>query len=644
MHNLEPGAVASMDGGPPRNPELIAFLERLLEIQCALVWAVVGVVYLSGGAGRRPGLAARYASSGSPSEDVRAFFDPAVSQRVAVLAAELCGQRVEATRAGQGGPAGRVESLALASSEELYGAGGSVRVVASPLVAEGVTQGACVLGWGRGATPGAEESLTRLALTNARFEAFLWRQQAFGEGLQKARLREAMELLDVALQGVDAASMGSLLCHEVARRFGCTRVSLGLVRGEDLRLASVSGADRIDRRSAGAVALEEAMEECARQDVEVMIPPAAEGRDDPGQQRVTRAHEAVLRPAGRGSMLSLPLRVEGDLVGVLTLERDVPEAFAPESAALLRLVGEFAGPMLWTRRLADRGLLAVARDRALELGRVLVGPRYTAWKLLGLGVALVVALVSLIPIPARVTGEVEVVPRVSRLIVPPFSGYLSAVHAKPGDLVEEGALLAEMDARDIEQQLAQARAQREQLQFQRDEAQSQNEQAKQRVFQAQVDEAGARIGLLESQLGRTRVRSPIAGVVGRGDLEQLVGARVDPSQSMFEVVGEERRVVVRVRERDVHRVERGQVGSFTIRASPGREWTIGVERLTPMPEVVRGENVYPVECVLSPGQETAALLPGVTGLGEIREGRSTTLMARFLRPLADEVRLRWWWW
>src|SRR5690606_14811347 len=98
--------------------------------------------------------------------------------------------------------------------------------------------------------------------TAARFEAFLWHQQAMGEAHAKARLRETLELLDAAQQGGDAETMGSLFCHELARRFGCTRVSVGLVRGSGLRLTAVSGADELDRRSAAAVALEAAMEEC----------------------------------------------------------------------------------------------------------------------------------------------------------------------------------------------------------------------------------------------------------------------------------------------------------------------------------------------------------------------------------------------
>src|SRR5690606_36997622 len=113
------------------------------------------------------------------------------------------------------------------------------------------------------------------------------------EAQQKAKLRETLELLDTSLQGQSAEAMGSLMAHELMRRFGCLRVSIGLIRRGRVRIAAVSGADELDRRGAAVEALEAAMEECADQDVEIMYPPPLAAENDPGERRVTRAHEAL---------------------------------------------------------------------------------------------------------------------------------------------------------------------------------------------------------------------------------------------------------------------------------------------------------------------------------------------------------------
>ncbi len=634
----ESGGIAPFEApsGAP-DPALAAFLDSLLEIQCALVGAVAGAIYLSGAKGRAPGLVARRITPGSTREDERALGDAGLVSRIERLAAELCRERLELS---SGAPHGRVENAPGVGA--LYATEPAHRLIASPLVAEGVTQGASVLivSRVRGAPP--EDALTRLALTNARFEAFLWRTQALGEAEQKTRLKETLELLDASQQGSDCGSMGALVCHELQRRFGCTRVSIGLVKGHDLRLVAVSGADALDRRSAAGVALEGVMEECADQDAEVIFPPPESG-ESPAERRVTRAHAEFSAKLGPCAMLSLPLRVEGDLVGALVLERPPGEGFPPGAVSLLRLAGEFLGPALWTRRLADRGVIEVARDRALDLGRAIVGPRHTALKLVGLVLAVALALAGLVPLPASIKAEVEVRAAVARTIVPPFVGHLASVRVRPGDKVTAGQELAEMDARDIDKQLAQARFQREQARVQRDQAQSDGEQGKARVFDAQIKEADATIQLLESQRDRMVIRAPIDGVVGRGELDQLVGARVDPTQGLFEIVGPGRVVVAQVQERDVHRVAVAQTGEFALRATPGRTRTLSVARINPVAEVVRGENVYLVECALGQDAPGDALLPGMSGTARIREGRSTTLLARLLGPVVDEARLRIWW-
>jgi multidrug resistance efflux pump len=41
---------------------------------------------------------------------------------------------------------------------------------------------------------------------------------------------------------------------------------------------------------------------------------------------------------------------------------------------------------------------------------------------------------------------------------------------------------------------------------------------------------------LERRVGELAVKSPVDGVVGRGDLEQFIRARVEPNQPLFEII------------------------------------------------------------------------------------------------------------
>lgn len=639
----------SPSGSPPElSRDMEKFLVGLLEIQCELVSGTLGVVYLASERGVT--FAGHYASPSVARVDRSAqeAMSGAFLPRIERLAA-----RAVQTRSG-----GLLEPATLGGGPALYGEQTTHRLAAVPLLFDGVSRGASVIIVADRARAGPrlsdEDLLTRLALTSARFDAFLWRLQATSEAEQRAKLREAVELLDLAQQGENAGTMASLMCHELARRFACTRVSIGLIERDWLRLAAVSGSDNVDRKGAVAEAIEAAMEECADQDTEIVYPPPTELEHEPSQRRVTRAHADLDRKFGPIALLSLPLRVEGDLVGVILLERDAKDPFPIQAAGLLRLVAEFIGPAVWTRRLADRGILAVTRDRALEFGSMLVGPKYTAAKLLGAAVVLAVLLAITVPVHDNARADAEVRAAVSRTIVPPFVGYLASANVKPGDRVSEGQVIATMDARDLEKQIAQATAHAAALAVQRDEASGQGDLGKQRITSAQLEETEAQLASLRDRLAQTTIVSPLAGTIGRGELDPLVGARVEPTQALYEVITDQRVVVVAIRERDVHRVRarfdeavaknEHLDGTLTPKARPGESLPLRATRLQPMAEVVRGENVYLLECELV-GVETEqqrSLLPGVTGIARMHTGWTTTAV-RVLRPLVDELRLKWWW-
>jgi len=616
--------------------ELHRFLVQLLELQAQLVGALAGVIYLSGSETRQAGLAARWpADDASGAESLAQVFQPSALRRLEQIGQSTC--RVASERGP--GEAASVERIDLSASG-LYGSHPTHAVIATPLVAAGRVEGASVLVLGPQSGVSHEEALERVALTTARLDAFLWKQQAFGEASQKAMLRETLELLDASQQGSDAKTMGSLMCHELQRRFGCTRVSIGLISGPaaGLRLAAISGSESIDRRGPAAEALESAMEECALQDIELLYPP--EEGDAPETARVLRAHEQLSQKFGPSAILSLPLRVEGDLVGVVVLEREAQDPFPPGAIPLLRLVAEYIGPALWTRRLADRGVLAVTRDRTRQLGAALVGPRYTGMKLLGLlGLALVLAA-SFVPIPDRVSAEAEVQASVSRTIVPPFTGFLDEVMVRPGDNVTRGDVLARMSTIELDARLDELLSRRVRLVTERDQAQTRGASAEVARLAASIREVDAQIDTVRARIADATIVSPIAGVVSRGDLEDFVGARVDPTQALIEVVGPERIVAIEVDERDIGGIERGQTGTLSSRARPGDRIPIEVTRINPLAEPVRGANVYMVEARI--GREVAWLRPGETGIARLDAG-STTAMSELLGPIIDELRLRLWW-
>jgi multidrug efflux pump subunit AcrA (membrane-fusion protein) len=625
--------------------DIAGFLAALVVEQCALVGALAGVIFLLAPEPPTPRRGAALARATPGLRSAPGQGEP-LTAGVMLRLEKLAAEAAPTAAAPAGAPvSGKIDQVSLprpeARASVLYEPDAVYPAVAWPMVVDGRAEFVGVMVLPKGSEAAAERALGVLALTSAKLEAFLWRREFAREAEAKLTLRESLELLDASQAAGSAESMAQVLCDEVKRRFGAARVSVGLARGDRVRVQAVSDADDIDREGPVAKAIESAMDECAWQDAEVAWPAPAELEQDAASRRVSRAHEELSRRHGPSSVSSLPLRVERDVVGVLTVERPPGDPMPAGGLVLLRLIGEVVGPSLWTRRLADRGFFAVARDRVMEVARVTVGPRYTAAKLVGAALLLALALLAGVPIPARVAAEGEVRAVESRTIVPPFAGYLSSVLVQPSDRVEAGQVLAELDTRELGAQVERTSAERAKLEVQRDVALAERDHSRAKALGADIAALDAQIRLHERMIEQAVVRSPIAGVVGRGDLRQFVGARVDPEQSLLEIVTDKRHVVLQVDERRIGRVRVGQEGWFASKAEPERAAPIRVTRVTPVSEVVRERNVFAVEAELTGQGPAGELRPGMSGVARLRDGWTTGL-SRLAGPLVDELRLRLW--
>jgi hypothetical protein len=605
-----------------------AFLAELLRWQCELVGATAGVVYLRPNRERQDGIASTWGPNGGA-----AMLADANLQRYQRLGARTVQQDetiVEEFDAGEG----------------LYTGAASHRVISCPLRSADMTHGAVIVLVSASLAPAAtRDAIVKLDLSSRRFEAFMWRQQCMVEAKAKVQLRETLELLDAAQQGVNAETMGQLFCNELERRFGCTRVSIGLVKGQAIKMVSVGNTDDLKKYSAVAESLEGVMEECADQDVEILYPqPLQEdGTIDPGERRVTYAHSQHSEKFGPVALASLPLRVSNDLVGVVVMEREQADPFPPGALPLLRLVAEYIGPAMWTRRLADRNVLAVSRDRFYELGEKLVGPRHTTLKLVVAAILLVFLLMVVVPVPNRVVADGTLKAMAARQIPAPYSALLDEVRVKPGDVVAAGQVLGKLDTLELEHERSKALAQLAGLERQRDKALAEGKLADAKMAQERINEANAMIAIFDDRLQRSTLTAPIDGVVTQGDLEEYINAPVEPSQVLFEVMDlSNLRVLIEVDERDIHRVKVGDEGRFTPAGSPGRRVPFEVTALVPAAEPREAKNIYRLEAVLENPEDIQYLRPGMAGTARINDGYSNTF-GILTRRAADAIRMRLWW-
>lgn len=247
------------------------------------------------------------------------------------------------------------------------------------------------------------------------------------------------------------------------------------------------------------------------------------------------------------------------------------------------------------------------------------------------------------------TGTVQPVRTVQ--VGPDVSGRVVSVHADFNDVVEVGQLLVEIDPLPFRARQAEARARvaaaratlrqaraslaeaaRTRERFEHlsgtgaiaerdlDAARSAVEQGEAAVMsaQAQVALAQASLDSTATDLERTIVRSPVAGVVLERRVEpgQAVAAQFQPPV-LFVIAEDLDRMELHlaIDEADIGRVEPGQRATFTVDAHPDHPFEASVREVRNAPTTVQGVVTY--EAVLDVDNAARLLRPGMTASANV---------------------------
>ena len=449
------------------------------------------------------------------------------------------------------------------------------------------------------------------------------------------RGRVLLELVGRSLQSKPLPLLANELCSSIADEFGCSRVAFGRVDGLQVHMLALSHQLRFDRRVARGAELEAAMGECADQDQPILVSEGAEAG-----QGLTRAHTELSRRSGGISVCSLPLRDGQDVIGVMTLLGTTEEPFAAESAAALSDAAALIGPILALKFRDNesvwRKLVRAVRARAAKLLR----PGHLGFKTAIASALVVLAFLTFVESDHRVSARSTVEGSVQQAIVAPQAGYVATAHARAGDVVEEGFVLATLDDRDLLLEQEKWSSERDKYARERREALTKRDRARVSVLAARMAQADAQLHLIEEQLRRTRLRAPFAGVVVSGDLSRSLGVPVERGQTLFELAPlHGYRVALQVDEHDMADLEPGQAGILRLAGFPDRPLSLIIDRVVPVAVADTGGNYFRVEAaVVDPPKE---LRPGMEGVAKVVVGRGSLLWV-WTHDLLGRLRL-WAW-
>ena len=446
-------------------------------------------------------------------------------------------------------------------------------------------------------------------------------------------------VMATAMQHAQLRPSALSVVNELAQRLQCDRVSVGFEAAGQVVPLVMSNTASFDARSDLVRWLGEAMDEVLDLGLPVQLPVPA---DEP---LGALAHQESARQLAVQAMLSVPVRDQGQTIGVLSFERIAGPAFSDAQAQQAAALGVLLGPYWGQQRWRERAALARWRESAGNALRELGGPQRPGFKLVALVAAGALAVMALWQTDHRIAARTVVEGASQIAAVAPFDGFVAEGLVRAGDTVRKGQPLARLDDRDLRLERTRWSAERAQLQRRYQVAQSQADRAAMGVLAAQVNQADAQLALAEERLARTTLVAPFDGVVVSGDLSQQIGSPLQTGQTLFEVAPLQGfRVMLQVDDRDIASLALGQRGELLLSGLPDRPLAIRVQRITPVSTQQDGRNVFAVEASIDgQAQSQAALRPGMQGIGKVVVGERSLLWI-WTHSLVDWLRLTFWAW
>ncbi len=428
------------------------------------------------------------------------------------------------------------------------------------------------------------------------------------------------------------------LVTELAARFACQRVSLGLRKHLSIEVKVVSHSARFKHETRLIQAICAAMDEAVDQDQIIAHPPI-----DTSSSAICHAHEQLARQIAKGTVCTLPLGVHGQIIGALTLERDSGHAFDRAEILQIEQVIAVVAPTLWLQHKDEQNLPVKAWHSLKETVARLFGPAHIKLKLATLGMTLLLVFFSFAQGEWRVTADAVVEGRVQRTIAAPIDGYIASVEARAGDVVTAGQLMGSLDDSDLRLQRLKWSTLRQQMISETREARAQNDRAQLSIINAKTEQADAELELIDEQLSRIQLLAPFDGIIIEGDLSQLLGTPVTRGDILFKVAPlEDYRIALEVDEQDIAPIKAGQTGQLILSSMPSRILDLSVDKVTPVSTPRDGHNFFRVEASLL--DKELPLQPGMDGIGKIAVGEAN-LFWIWTHDLGNWLRLKvWTWW
>ncbi len=342
------------------------------------------------------------------------------------------------------------------------------------------------------------------------------------------------------------------------------------------------------------------------------------------------------------SILALPLQDEEGMLGYLVLESRDPAGFGDANAE--EHLGILSGSVAVAIRNADLyrrvpmvGVLAPLASLRRRLAGMDPGRR----RLLLGGVAAVVILATLVPLPRNAAGPAVVRPSEILPVTALAPGIVERVFASGGDRLVAGSPVATLRNRETGARLSEAQAELAIAERRAAEASQRRDPAEAQRWTLQARNLAGWMAYAQSEERDQRLSAPVTGSIVTPRIEEKVGERLERGDVLCEIARlDPAHVEVEVSEEDVGDIRVGKEARVKVLAYPSRQFRGRILSISPEgsgPPSKPASFTVTVECA-NPNLD---LLAGMTGRAKLEAG-SSPLLWNVLRPLGRAIRMNFW--
>lgn len=433
---------------------------------------------------------------------------------------------------------------------------------------------------------------------------------------------------------IEAASDGqagrACVANEMARHLDCPFVAVAGLRNGAVGDLKVSGARTIDPRSNTYHDFQQALEETLLRDSIGLWPPP----DD--SNHILLAHRQLAKGLQCEAILSQPLvTVDGRKVGCWLFAGPQESVHSQRMQRFVRTAAcRVAGALDVVQRTEQPRAL-----RVLQAIPEVLRKRRTQ---VVLAIVALVCGILAIPVPYRVRAYCTLSPAEKRFAVVPFDGTIVRGFVRPGDSIQAGDLLAEMDDRTLNMQLAGVAAEHLRALRKQSVELANHDISAFQMAKLEAERLAAEEELLRFRKKHLQIRSPLNGIILSGSTDRAEAAAVRQGQVLFEIGSPKlQRIDVEVPATEIACVKVGQPVTVWVEGFESTVLQGTIDRIHSQAELRGGQLVFIAEVPFDVdsiraksyvGEIATNYQPGMRGSARIDGDRHPLAWNLFRRP------------